>query len=112
MPRSGRSSRPRGLPRPAPSALGGGLAALRRGGVATELLFLYACITGEIAHLRQIAEGLGITVQAASHAYRQLARRGLVEPHAGRYRVTVAGVERLHGALGDLERDVRERIAH
>ncbi|MGB6443136.1 MAG: hypothetical protein WBF81_07555, partial [Thermoplasmata archaeon] len=62
--------------RPPPSD---GLAGLRRGGAVTELLFLYECTTLEPTQLRPIADRLGLTVQAASHSFRSLARRGLVE---------------------------------
>jgi putative transcriptional regulator len=51
-----------------------------------------------------------VTVQAASHAYRTLVRRGLVESRDGRYRPTVAGVDWLHSRLGDLQDDLVERL--
>jgi predicted transcriptional regulator len=86
-----------------------GLAGLRRRGAITEILFLYECITREPPQLRPIAESLGLTVQAASHIFRQLARRGLAELREGRYRSTVKGVAWLHEALGELTEDVRER---
>jgi predicted transcriptional regulator len=92
-------------------AVGEGLGALRRSGSVTELLFLYACATTEPTQLRPVAEGLGLTVQAASHSYRQLRRRGLVEVRDGRYRPTVEGVAWLHGTLSDLADDVRGRVA-
>ncbi|MGD0249274.1 MAG: hypothetical protein ABSB97_00045 [Thermoplasmata archaeon] len=88
-----------------------GLGALRRSGSVTELLFLYACATTEPTQLRPVAEGLGLTVQAASHSFRQLRRRGLVEVREGRYRPTVEGVAWLHGTLARLADDVRVRIA-
>lgn len=87
-----------------------GLAGLRRGGAVTELLFLYECTTLEPTQLRPIADRLGLTVQAASHSYRSLARRGLVEFRDGRYRPTVRGVAWLHGALGRLGEEVRARL--
>ncbi|MGI0129464.1 MAG: hypothetical protein ACREEC_04835 [Thermoplasmata archaeon] len=87
-----------------------GLAGLRRGGAVTELLFLYECTTLEPTQLRPIAERLGLTVQAASHSYRSLARRGLVEFRDGRYRPTVRGVAWLHGSLGRLGDEVRSRL--
>ncbi|MGB6500032.1 MAG: hypothetical protein WBG19_01330, partial [Thermoplasmata archaeon] len=62
-----------------------GLAALRRSGGVTELLFLFECATLEPTQLRPIAEELGVTVQAVSHSYRQLAKRGLAEIRRGRY---------------------------
>jgi predicted transcriptional regulator len=87
-----------------------GLAGLRRGGAVTELLFLYECTTLEPTQLRPIAERLGLTVQAASHSYRSLARRGLVEFRDGRYRPTVRGVAWVHESLGRLGEEVRSRL--
>jgi len=76
----------------------------------SDLLFLYACTTREVAQLREIAATLGLTVQAASHTFRGLARRGLAELRGGRYRPTVAGVDFLHGTLVDLDTDLARRI--
>ncbi|HYA69744.1 MAG TPA: hypothetical protein VEH28_00030 [Thermoplasmata archaeon] len=87
-----------------------GLSALRRGGTVTELLFLYECATLEPTQLRPIAERLGLTVQAVSHSYRQLRRRGLVTVREGRYRPSVEGVAWLHETLVRLGDDLRERI--
>jgi len=87
-----------------------GLAGLRRGGTVTELLILYECATLEPTQLRPIAERLGLTVQAVSHSYRQLRRRGLVTVREGRYRPTVEGVAWLHETLRRLGDDLRERI--
>jgi len=87
-----------------------GLGELRRRGTVTELLFLYECTTTEPTQLRPIAEKLGLTVQAISHSYRQLARRGLAEVRDGRYRATVNGVAWLHAALGVLREDVQGRL--
>jgi predicted transcriptional regulator len=87
-----------------------GLAALRRGGTVTELLFLYECATLEPTQLRPIAERLGLTVQAVSHSFRQLRRRGLVTVREGRYRPTVEGVAWLHETLRRLGDDLWERI--
>jgi predicted transcriptional regulator len=85
-----------------------GLLELRRSGAVTELLFLYECATREPAQLRPVADRLGLTVQAASHSYRQLRKRGLVESRDGRYRPTVAGVAWLHESLGRLGDDIRD----
>jgi predicted transcriptional regulator len=87
-----------------------GLAGLRRGGAVTELLFLYECTTLEPSQLRPIADRLGLTVQAASHSYRSLSRRGLVEFRDGRYRPTVRGVAWVHESLGRLGDEVRVRL--
>jgi predicted transcriptional regulator len=87
-----------------------GLAGLRRGGTVTELLFLYECATLEPTQLRPIAERLGLTVQAVSHSYRQLRRRGLVTVRDGRYRPTIEGVAWLHETLRSLGDDLKERI--
>jgi predicted transcriptional regulator len=87
-----------------------GLAGLRRGGTVTELLFLYECATLEPTQLRPIANRLGLTVQAVSHSFRQLRRRGLVTVQDGRYRPTVEGVAWLHETLRRLDDDLRERI--
>lgn len=88
----------------------GGLNALRRGGGASELLFLYECTTREVVQLRAIAEALGLSVQAVSHTYRALSRRGLVQAQGGRYRPTVAGVDYLHARLVELEADLADRL--
>jgi putative transcriptional regulator len=76
-----------------------------------ELLFLYECLTLEPTQLRPLADRLGLTVQAASHTYRRMAARGLVEVREGRYRVTVPGVAYLHEGLGRLGEDVEQRLA-
>ncbi len=89
----------------------GGLADLKRSGAVTALLFLYECGTKEPTQLQPIADRLGLTVQAASHQFRQLAARGLAELRDGHYRPTVAGVAWLHGALGRLRDDVNDRLA-
>ncbi len=91
-------------------ATGGALATLRRSGTVTELLFLHECATLEPTQLKPIAERLGLTVQAVSHIYRTLARRGFVEFRDGGYRPTVRGVAWLHETLGDLGDDVRDRL--
>ncbi|MCI4367336.1 MAG: hypothetical protein L3K08_06260 [Thermoplasmata archaeon] len=87
-----------------------GLAELRRSGTVTELLFLFECLTEEPTQLRPVAERLGLTVQAASHTFRGLVRRGLAEVRNGRYRATVAGVAWLHGTLGDVSEDLLGRL--
>jgi predicted transcriptional regulator len=87
-----------------------GLAGLRRGGTVTELLFLYECATLEPTQLRPIAERLGLTVQAVSHSYRELRRRGLATVRDGRYCPTVEGVAWLHETLRRLGDDLRDRI--
>lgn len=89
-----------------------GLRGLRRGGVVTELLFLYECTTLEPTQLRPISERLGLTVQAVSNVFRSLRRRGLIEIRGGRYRPTVEGVAWLHEGLGGIADDVRDRLAH
>ena len=89
-----------------------GLGALRRSGAVTELLFLYECATLEPNQLRPVAEHLHLTVQAVSHSYRQLQRRGLIEVRDGKYRPTVAGVAWLHETFGALNDDLAERLAH
>jgi predicted transcriptional regulator len=98
--------RPRGTDRPRAR----GLATLRRGGALSDLLFLYECTTREVSQLREVADALGLSVQAASHTFRGLAQRGLAQATAGRYRPTVAGVDFLHGTLRDLGADVAERL--
>jgi predicted transcriptional regulator len=87
-----------------------GLAELRRSGATTELLFLYECTTREIPQLRVLADRLGLTVQATSHIFRQLARRGLAELREGRYRPTVAGVAWLHDSFARLREDIESRL--
>lgn len=57
-----------------------------------------------------VADRLGLSVQAASHTFRSLARRGLVELRDGRYRPTVRGVDWLHTALGGVRDDLAERL--
>jgi predicted transcriptional regulator len=97
-----------------PNSAPPGLAGLRRGGTLAELLFLYDCATESSSRLRPIADRLGVTVQAVSHSYRRLARRGLVEIRDGRYHPTVAGIAWLHGVLGALAEDafVRQKRLH
>jgi putative transcriptional regulator len=97
--------------RPGATERPGTLTDLRRAGAVTSLLFLYECTTGERPGLQPIADRLELTVQAASHVYRQLRRAGLVERRRGVYRPTVAGVAWLHGALGTLRDDLARRMA-
>ncbi len=87
-----------------------GLPGIRRSGSVTELLFLFECATLEPTQLRPVAARLGLTVQAASHSFRQLRRRGLVEVRDGRYRPTVEGIAWLHETLTGLGADVKSRI--
>ena len=87
-----------------------GLGLLRRSGAVTELLFLHECATREVSQLRPVAQRLGLTVQAASHIFRQLRRRGLAEVRGDRYRPTVTGMAWLHAAFGALREDLDERI--
>jgi predicted transcriptional regulator len=87
-----------------------GLPLLRRSGRVTELLFLYECATREVNQLRSVADRLGLTVQAASHVFRQLARSRRAEFLDGRYRPTVAGVAWLHETLDTLRHDVEDRL--
>jgi predicted transcriptional regulator len=101
----------RARPVPAPrTAARRGLSALRRAGAVSDLLFLYECETREVGQLRAIAERLGVSVQAASHSFRSLRRRGLVELRGGRYKPTVRGVDWLHAALGGMRDDLAERL--
>ena len=83
---------------------------MRRGGALSDLLFLYECTTRDVGQLRDVADALHLSVQAASHTYRGLARRGLVRTENGRYRPTVAGVDFLHGTLRELQSDLTERL--
>ncbi len=76
----------------------------------SDLLFLYECETREVTNLRSVAERLGLTVQAASHTYRSLSRRGMVELSGGHYRSTVEGVDWLHSALGSVRDDLADRL--
>ncbi len=87
-----------------------GLGLLRRSGAVTELLFLHECATREVTQLRPVAQRLGLTVQAASHIFRQLHQRGLAEVRGDRYRPTVAGMAWLHAAFGSVREDLDERI--
>jgi predicted transcriptional regulator len=96
--------------RPSIPPTASGLGALRRIGAVSDLLFLYECTTRDIGQLRTIAEALGLSVQAASHTFRGLARRGLVELRDGRYRPTVDGVAWIHATLGGLEKDLAGRL--
>ncbi|MCI4349375.1 MAG: hypothetical protein L3J93_04065 [Thermoplasmata archaeon] len=101
------------MPRKAPPP-GNGLVSLRGGTSLAELLFLYDCVTETPTKLRPIAERIGVTVQAVSHSYGRLARRGFVRIEAGRYRATVEGIAWLHGMLRGLAEDVflrQERLA-
>ncbi len=87
-----------------------GLATLRRLGAVSDLLFLYEAETEPATELRTIAARLGVSVQAVSHSFRSLKRRGLVEFRDGRYRPTVAGVDWLHFALGSVRDDLAARL--
>lgn len=91
-------------------AASAGLASLRDRALLAELLFLYECVTLEPPRLRGLADRLGLSVQAASHTFRGLRRRGLVTVENGRYRPTILGVERLHAALDELSADLRTRL--
>jgi putative transcriptional regulator len=97
-------------PRPSAPPTATGLGALRRLGAVSDLLFLYECTTREVGQLRAVAEPLGLSVQAASHTYRGLRRRGLVELREGRYRPTVAGVAWMHATLAGLGEDLTARL--
>ncbi len=98
------------MPRRPTSDLGSGLNALRRSGSATEMLFLYECLTQNVPRLKIVADRLGLTVQAASHLYRELARRGWVEYRDRRYRLTVRGVASLQGTLSTLGEEIDRRL--
>ncbi|HYB63163.1 MAG TPA: hypothetical protein VEE86_01915 [Thermoplasmata archaeon] len=95
--------------RPLPPTAGG-LEALRRSGAVTEMLFLYECAAQRVPRLRDAAERLGLTVQAVSHLYRDLARRGLVELRNRQYTVTVSGRGALEGTLTELGEEVGRRL--
>ena len=95
---------------PSKSTARGGLSTLRRLGAVSDLLFLYEAETRELGQLRAVAERLGLSVQAASHTFRSLRRRGLAEYREGRYRPTVRGVDWLHSALGGVRDDLAERL--
>jgi predicted transcriptional regulator len=97
-------------PRTSTADRSSGLGLLRRSGAVTELLFLHECATREVGQLRPVAERLGLTVQAASHIFRQLRRRGLAEVREDRYRPTVAGIAWLHSAFGSVREDLDQRI--
>jgi putative transcriptional regulator len=96
--------------RPSKSLLRGGLSTLRRSGAVSDLLFLYECETRDVGQLRVIADRLGLSVQAASHTFRSLSRKGFVELREGRYVPTVRGVDWLHSALGGVRDDLAERL--
>lgn len=87
----------------------GGLAQLRRAGTISDLLILYECTTEEPTDLKSIASRLGVTVQAVSHSFRKLVRRGLAERRGGRYRPTVAGVHWLHAVFDSVRDDLDRR---
>ncbi len=96
--------------RAATTVVGGGLDALRRSGAVTEMLFLSECAAGRVPKLRDAAERLGLTVQAVSHLYRDLARRGLVEQRHREYVLTVAGRSALEGTLSALAEEIGRRL--
>ncbi len=93
-----------------PSVVGGGLDSLRRSGAVTEMLFLSECAAGRVPKLRDAADRLGLTVQAVSHLYRDLARRGLVEQRHREYVLTVAGRAALEGTLSALAEEIGRRL--
>ncbi len=112
---SPRLSRGRGTmpPRRGPPLLiPSGLASLRTHGQATRLLFLDAIASRPYSRLDPLARTLGVTIQAASHVYRQLARQGLVQFVEGVYRPTVAGVAALHDSFSSLRVDIDARLSH
>lgn len=76
----------------------------------TELLFLYECKTQPVTTLRAVASRLGLTVQAVSHLYRELARRGWVEVRNHQYLLTVSGTAALQGTLSALEDEIGHRL--
>ena len=88
-----------------------GLDALRRSGRVTELLFLYEVATGTHSRLRSIAKALGISVQATSLLYRELAQREWITQSDGVYRPTIQGTEALHAGLSTLTGDLEDRLA-
>jgi predicted transcriptional regulator len=98
------------MPRSTPAPSDGGFAVLRRRGAVTETLFLYECMTQSVPKLRVVADRLGLTVQAVSHLYRDLARRGLVELRGGRYALTVRGVAALQGTLSAIGDEAARRL--
>lgn len=93
-----------------PTVPGAGLRTLRRSGAVTELLFLYECTSPGVPKLRVVAERLGLTVQAVSHLYRELARRGLVEVRNRQYVLTVSGVAALQATLSALGEEIGQRL--
>ncbi len=93
--------------RPGPRVVAPGLAGLRRPGAISELGFLHELATAEVYRLRDVADRLGLTVQAASHLYRQLRSAGLVTIRQGRYRPTVAGIDWLHSTLNAIGDDIQ-----
>ncbi len=86
-----------------------GLAGLRRGSNLTDLLFLFDLATYKSTRLRPIADRLGVTVQAASHTYRELNRRRLAERRSSQYAPSMEGVAWLHRTLRALSDDVFSR---
>ena len=84
----------------------------RRPGAVTELLFLFECTARDTQGLKPIANRLGLTIQATSHVFRQLARAGRVQARGGHYVPTVAGVDWLHRQLEALRDDLVEKWTH
>ena len=69
---------------------------------ATTMLVLYAVTTERHAHLRSLADELGMTVQGASDYVRRMIEHGLLQRVDGEYRATKKGVELLLGRFLEL----------
>lgn len=72
------------------------LRALRDRTTSTRLLVLAHLHQHPHATLTEVAEHLGITVQAVSAHARAMAKEDLLSPHDGTYRPTAAGLQTLH----------------
>lgn len=84
------------------------LSALRDRTATTRLLILAQLQREPGITLSDVAEGLGITVQAVSAHVRRLAETGLATQRDGAYRPTPDGLQALHEGVGRLREAVTE----
>lgn len=74
---------------------------------ATTRVLILASLQGQAATLSEVAERLGVTVQAVSAHARALAAQGLLAVHDGSYRPTPRGLQAVHEGV----RQLRDAVA-
>lgn len=88
---------------PEVTSVGGAPPALRDKGALTRLMILRILARGPVGTLRQVADEVGITVQAVSEHIKRLAGDGAVVTGDDGPRVTPEGLEALRGQLRTLK---------